>query len=315
MEYDRLYAKFKGRYPGIDFDGLMYNQKITVRIDFYLSLVIDGMPQGRVVELADGSRKLEGVLYTDLNGILSAKNWSNATKQSLPSYFGIRLEIFQPSRYSIEYLYQSEESSESYRQEFTYGIKEKLAPCSFFEAYKAHLMPGLPEKEDEILLEQESHFLGWSYEEDGKIIFSDGEEICNLTDQNGKVIRLYAVFERKSPMIPDIEDPAFEILGWSREKREVYEASVFPKDMEKLFLAGDTLTLSQDLTLYAVLQEKRKRVRYRLPDQNKRPVRTFIYEGKDIRLIQSKIRLLGFPSKILTRQLAYGIDLGRGTGS
>lgn len=313
VSYERLFERFRNRYPGTDFSSFMYNRQICFQVDFYLCLVLDGEDQGTVIELDGGRTAFEGTVYRNLNQILKAADWSQSTRDALKNYYGIQLKVFQPSTWYVSYHKNDPAASGSMRkQAFIYGTAGKLTSCGFSKVITVTLNPGdtawKGKKLAPVYTMLKSSFKGWSLSANGKKKYGDCAKVKNLTDKHKGVIHLYALWSGKKYTFPKLNSDQYIFLGWSPKKMKVLSADTQKKEIEKLNLyrPGSSFIPEKDTVMYAVWKAKRYRVEFRTPQtgaKDSETIRSIRYGNRQIRLIRELIEAYGFAGARLNREI------------
>lgn len=310
--YDAVFNRMQKRYPDVDFYNLMYNRKIQCQVNFLLCLVIDGKDQGSVKELENGQIKASGKVCRRLEQILEAADWSEQTRKALRAYYGIQMNIYQPSTWYAAY-YKSHKAASGImeKQAFTYGVPQKLMKCSFRKEITIRLEPGdgtwKGQKQESVNILLKSRFLGWSLSAEGKKKYGDQQQVKNLSNQQGAVINLYALWSEERVFFPDCQQDDCEFLGWSTEKYDILPAESKEEDILKLKLyqPGDSCMPETDVTFYAVWRKKRYQVQFRQPemDSGDSAAAIYHYSKADVQEIRKLIETCGFAGNWLNRAL------------
>lgn len=312
VSYDRIFKRMQNRYPDTDFSSLMYNHKICLQVDFLLCLVIDGQDQGKVEELDNGQIRMSGSVCRNLVQILDAADWSQETREALENYYEIQMHIEQPSTWYVSYLKNHKAASGSMKkQAFTYGKAENLEKCSFQKVISVTCDPGdgtwKGEKLESFHMLLKSRFLGWSLTAGGKKKYQDQEQVKNLSDRQGEVIRLYALWSEEQMVFPDCNRDDCEFLGWSTVQQEPLSGERGGTEIPegKLYQPGDRYTPGKDVTFYAVWKWKRYQVQFRQPDRDLKisEGQVYYYEKADVQEIRRLVEAYGFAGNRLNRAL------------
>lgn len=313
ISYDRIFKRLQSRYPGTDFGRMMYNHKICFQIDFYLCLVIDGKDQGLIKELDNGQADFTGTVYRNLDQILKAAPWSQSTREALKDYYNIQLTVFQPSVWYISYHKNDPAASGTMeKQKFIYGNAGKLTKCRFSKIVTVTLNPGevlwKGKKLQPVHTMLKSSFRGWGLTKKGPVIYSNGAEVKNLTDEHNGVISLYALWLDQTYELPEMSSDQYIFLGWSRKKMEVLPADTGEEEVRKLNLyeSGSSLTPEKDMEFYAVWKEKKYRVEFRTPKEDEKGEGTagrIRYGREQIEQIRKLVEKCGFAGALLNREL------------
>lgn len=316
--YDTVIHRMQKQYPSIDFDRLMYNHKIRCQVDFLLCLVVNGKDQGRVEELDNGQLRLSGKVYQNLEQILGAADWSEQTRKALKAYYGIQMNINQPSTWYAAYFKNHKAASGTMKkQAFIYGEAENLMKCSFRKEITVSLEPGdgtwKGKKLEPIYERLKSRFLGWSLSAKGKKKYGDQQQVKNLSDEQGAIINLYALWSEEEMVFPDCKQDDCEFLGWSTEQYEVFPVESKEEELLRLelFQAGDSYTPEEDITFYAVWKKIRYQVQFRQPERefDDLPAAVHYYTEADVQEIRKLIESCGFAGKRLNEALLRREDL------
>lgn len=270
--YDNLYNKLSQRYSWVEFDSLMYNHWIYVQTDFLLTCVRDGIRDGEVIEQGNGTCKFQGTIYETASQILQAAEWSSDTKNALPDYYGIQMNIYQPSVYYVEFHRNSAgPEGNMARQKFTYGTGQKLFPCNFRKEFQIDfdtlgmLGDGKELSCDSILLK--SQFQGWALTIDGCVVYADQQTVQNLTNKNNEIIHLYARWEDQHLTFPMLQGDAYNLVGWCTSKLEIYKRPISETEVKekKIYTPGSVMTPYKNMVFYAVWKKKNYRVQFENP--------------------------------------------------
>lgn len=260
VSYEDILSRMQARYPKVAFQKLMYNQKIQCQIDFYLCLVKDGEDQGNVTELKNGRVELTGTVYQKAEQIQKAANWSTQTMEALKHYYGIQMQIQQPSSwFAVYHKNDSIALGTMQQQEFVYGKRQKLTKCTFKRIVSVTLDAGYGKtwqgvNQIPVTTFLKSKFLGWSLQKKGTVSYQDQQSVKNLSDEHGAKIHLYANWSNESMKLPDMQADDLEFLGWSKEKIAIYAADISQKELQKFnyYPAGTVVTPTKNTTFYAV---------------------------------------------------------------
>ncbi len=146
---------------------------------------------------------------------------------------------WMPITYVLRY-HSCLEGVEPYEETFTYDVPQKLKQ----ESFNISLL----------------HFLHWNTQEDDEgTFYQDEEEILNLSDENGKVIDLYAFWEIKyatpepyaMPGSSELEKGASVSLFCDDADADIYYTTDGTTPTRESELYVDSLILSEDMTLKA----------------------------------------------------------------
>ena len=313
VSYDRLFERFRSRYPGTDFSSLMYNRRIRYQVDFYLCLVLNGTDQGTVTELDNGEVVFRGNVYQNPDQILKAADWSGSTRKALKNYFGIQLKVFQPSRWYVSYHKNDPAAGGSMKkQAFTYGKAGKLISCGFSRVITVKLEPGdtawKGKKLKPVSTMLKSSFRGWSLSADGKKKYGDCAKVKNLTDQHNGIIHLYALWSPQKYTLPELNSDQYVFLGWSRKEVKILPADTDINTIGKLSILapGKRFIPEKDTVLYAVWKVKKYRVEFRTPKTgagDSKTIRSIRYGRTRILLIRELIERCEFAGARLNREI------------
>lgn len=318
VSYDRILQRMQARYPKVEFEKLMYNQKIQCEIDFYLCLVKDGEDQGTLLELNNGRVQLGGKVYQKAEQIQKAANWSSETKEALEHYYGIWMEIKQPSSWFV--VYQKNDNAASgtmKKQEFVYGKSQKLTKCSFQRVITVYMNPGdvtwQGRTQESVTTLLKSKFLGWSLEKNTSVIYKDQQNVKNLSDRQGAVINLYAHWSEESMILPNMQADQMEFLGWSTQKQSVLSADSKDEELQKLKLypAESSFTPTENTTLYAVWKWKKYKVQFQTPKDRGDGTETkkYYYNKEEIQQIREWIVSCGFVGRCFNEMVSRRISI------
>lgn len=332
ISFDVLFSRFQAKYQSVNFSELMYNHTLTVIADFYLCLDIAGDSQGRITEDENGTITISGTVYHDYEGIRGAADWSLATVEALKHYFGIQLEVYQPSTYYIQFKQNHESvTGQMPRQRIQYGDTATLLSCSYKLVYQVKLSLGKPssmaesvsfEKGRRVVTNSEiiscnASFMGWGNSSDGKVVYQDKQKVRNLTSVHLEDLTLYAIWENPVYSLPDIYDTAIfftgkserksdwrelVFLGWSKRKMDILPAGTLSKAVKDCYSVGSHMLLDGNQTLYGVWAYKSCEVHWEMPDK-RRKQDTYHYTCKQIGRIRSLIEKKRFQLKQVIRAL------------
>lgn len=313
VSYEDILSRMQTRYPKVAFQKLMYNQKIQCQIDFYLCLVKDGEDQGNVTELENGRVELTGTVYQKAEQIQKAANWSPQTMEALKHYYGIQMQIQQPSSwFAVYHKNDSIALGTMQQQEFVYGKSAKLTKCAFKRILSVTLDAGYGKNwqgvnQIPVTTFLKSKFLGWSLQKKGNVSYQDQQSVKNLSDEHGAKIHLYANWSKESMKLPDMQADGLEFLGWSTEKIAIYSADTNQKELQKLnyYPAGTVVTPKKNTTFYAVWKWKRYKVQFQTPENgtDESKTTTYYYNKEEIQQIREWIVLCGFVGKRLNEMI------------
>ncbi len=187
----------------------------------------------------------EGTCYYDDTGASPVSRWDKAADATLYARWS-------PIRYKVEYELCGGTGSALSRY-FGYDERWSLPKASDFTSRDGY------------------RFAGWALSENGSVVYQDGAEVEKLTSEDGATVKLYAVWEPlptytlhydanggtaapadASALEGDdctVSDQkpvynGYRFLGWSTDP-----AATQPDDA---YAAGTPLTMTGDLTLYAV---------------------------------------------------------------
>ncbi|MBQ4045135.1 MAG: hypothetical protein II627_01695 [Lachnospiraceae bacterium] len=144
IEYEDITHRLSVKYPELDTNRDLYNQKVIYTVDFYLCVIKDGVDQGDIIEKQDGTIKLSGTVYSDAASIKAAAGWSSETMTALESYFGKIVEVMTPSKWYIDYVRNDDQTRGSMEsQTFYYGTGQKLRKNQFKKSHTLNLITGM----------------------------------------------------------------------------------------------------------------------------------------------------------------------------
>ena len=306
VSYENLFRRWKARYPLENFEQLLYNRKVHFQVDFYLTLVIDGQDQGWIHEEKDGSCRKEGKIYQSAEEIEKAAAWSPETRKAFSAYYKIQLDVYQPSNWFISYR-KNDSAAEGTmeRQEFTYGVEQRLLPCSFKRRFYVKLQSQelLPDGRTDCVVRRKmltGDFLGWSLTAGGRWKYRDRQKVKNLTSVHREQIILYAQWSRVFFTFPDMSREDFEFLGWSSRPVSASEREEGTEKPE--FLAGEQIEITGNQTFYAVWKRKQYKVRFRVPE-GETWLKCETYSPDQIKKIKEMWSSCGFAGSLLNEAL------------
>lgn len=97
-------------------------------------------------------------------------------------------------------------------------------------------------------------FHGWAATPLGTGIYANGQWVVNLTSVHGERVPLYATWRDGSIQLPNLTSASHDLLGWSRTPKS--------KAPDPGYKAGDTVTVSENMDLYAVWKIKQYKIKY-----------------------------------------------------
>lgn len=272
IEYDDITHRLSAKYPELNTNQDLYNQKVVYTVDFYLCVIKNGEDQGDIVEKSDGTIKLTGTVYSDAASIKAAASWSSETMKALESYFGKQVEVLTPSKWYIDYIKpdaQTRGSMES--QTFYYGTGQKLYKNQFTRSHTLHL---ITDDEQTDSYEVDESFLGWLMEGSQTRLpdtdYGQQEYVKDFSKINDTRYKFRPAFEPGSQVLPEASRKSFIFLGWSREQMKDFSrkpGALELKEMEEsgLLKSGQSITVSEDMNLYAVWARKYSYIKFNDP--------------------------------------------------
>lgn len=315
--YDDIYGRLQKKYSWVDFDSLMYNHWVYVQADFLLTCVRNGNSDGYVIEQGNGMAYFQGTIYENAAQILEAAEWSAETQKALPEYFGIQMNIFQPSVYYIVFHRNSAgPEGDMPKQQFLYGKTQKLNPCKFKKEFQIHfdtqgmMYEGKELQCDAVVLK--SRFKGWGLAIAGDVSYQDGQQVQNLSSKNNDTIHLYALWEDQELIFPKLEADNCRLAGWCTSVQELYKKQPAEEEMKakKIYLPESRIKPYKDELFYAVWRKKNYRVQFEdpcgaHPDDEKRGSAWQIhYDLPGVEQIRAEIVNCRFAGQRLNQALA-----------
>ncbi len=103
-------------------------------------------------------------------------------------------------------------------QNFTYGEAQRLRLNEYRKFYViTYVYNGATGGNDIATAESESTFNGWSETPNGPVVYTNGNEYKNITDEDGKSITLYANWTDKNITLPTPEKEGHIFSGWYKD--------------------------------------------------------------------------------------------------
>lgn len=270
--YDKLYDRLHTRYSWVNFNQLMYNHYVHVQADFLLTCVRNGRSDGYVKEQTNGTAFFQGTVYETADQVLGAAEWSADTKKALPEYFGIQMNIYQPSVYYVQFHRNSAGAEwDMPRQQFVYGKAQKLDTCCFRKEFHIDFDTlGITCNGEELhcdSIDLKSHFKGWGLMVNGEVVYHDQQSVQNLSDQNQAVIHLYAMWEDEQLTFPLLEADEYRLLGWCTDRLEISKKNMTEAELhtKKIYPPESVITPYKDYIFYAVWKKKEYRIQFEDP--------------------------------------------------
>ena len=147
-----------------------------------------------------------------------------------------------PNTYSIAFHADDATSGEMANQIFAYDVAQNLSTNAFVRAYTVNYDADGGECAEESAV-ADYVFAGWATEAEGEVVYADGQNVNNLTKEDGAVIDLYAIWNSVSVTLPEPTKEGLLFNGW-------YDGENY------IGKAGDVITPETDINLTAHWADK-----------------------------------------------------------
>ena len=140
------------------------------------------------------------------------------------SYAGNDLTLYAQwsvNTYTVKFHGNGSTAGSMADQVFEYGEEKALTAEGFTRNYAVNFAKYNDNASHVIA---NAKFLGWAASADGEVVYTNGQSVKNLSDADGAVIDLYAVWELESVTLPNVDERAgYTFDGWRLQGGDLYQ--------------------------------------------------------------------------------------------